>query len=173
MLFSWEHQKYQNIHPGAHFGTSLGGSWGGRRVPPCSCSTNNIQSKSWLPVLLFYWTAAAEWSTLYNHQADCPLCYSIGQHQKCDRHYTITRLTAHFTVLLYRIDRMIDNILQITRLTDHFTVLLDSIDRIHRMHDRWYAITRLTAHYIILLHNTDKMINNMQSLGWLPTLLLY
>ena len=27
MLFSWEHQKYQNIHPGAHFGTSLGGSW--------------------------------------------------------------------------------------------------------------------------------------------------
>ena len=38
MLFSWEHQKYQNIHPGAHFGTSLGGSWGGRRVPPCSCS---------------------------------------------------------------------------------------------------------------------------------------
>ena len=39
MLFSWEHQKYQNIHPGAHFGTSLGGSWGGRRVPPGSCST--------------------------------------------------------------------------------------------------------------------------------------
>ena len=39
MLFSWEHQKYQNIHPGAHFGTSLGGSWGGRRVPPCSCLT--------------------------------------------------------------------------------------------------------------------------------------
>ena len=30
MLFSWEHQKYQNIHPGAHFGTGLGGSWGGR-----------------------------------------------------------------------------------------------------------------------------------------------
>ena len=41
MLFSWEHQKYQNTHPGAHFGTSLGGSWGGRRVPPCSCSTNS------------------------------------------------------------------------------------------------------------------------------------
>ena len=29
MLFSWEHLKYQNSLPGAHFGTSLGGSWGG------------------------------------------------------------------------------------------------------------------------------------------------
>ena len=42
MLFSWEHQKYQNIHPGAHFGTSLGGSWGGSRVLPCSCSTISL-----------------------------------------------------------------------------------------------------------------------------------
>ena len=28
MLCSWEHLKYHNEHPGAHFGTSLGGSWG-------------------------------------------------------------------------------------------------------------------------------------------------
>ena len=28
MLFSWEHLKYQNSHPGAHFGISLGGPWG-------------------------------------------------------------------------------------------------------------------------------------------------
>ena len=134
---------------------------------------DNTQSSSWLPTLLFYWTAAAEWSTLYNHQADCPFCYSIGQQQQNDRHYTITKLTAHFAIVLdstSSVIRMIDNILQITRLTDHFTFLLDSIDR---MHDRWYTITRLTAHCIILLHNTDKMINSMQSLGWLPTLLPY
>ena len=46
ILFSWEHQKYQNIHPGAYFGTSLGGSWGGRRVPPCSCSTKPLNGNS-------------------------------------------------------------------------------------------------------------------------------
>ena len=40
MLFSWEHLKYQNWHPGAHFGTSLGGSWGGWNVPWYSCWTN-------------------------------------------------------------------------------------------------------------------------------------
>ena len=39
MLFSWEHLKYQNWHPGAHFGTSLGGSWGGWNVPWYSCWT--------------------------------------------------------------------------------------------------------------------------------------
>ena len=42
MLFSWEHQKYQNLHPGAHFGTSIRGSWGGCRVPPCSCSITSV-----------------------------------------------------------------------------------------------------------------------------------
>ncbi len=29
--FFWEHQEYQNRHPGAHFGTSLARSWGGAR----------------------------------------------------------------------------------------------------------------------------------------------
>ena len=29
------------MHPGAQFGTNLGGSWGGHRVPPCSCSTTS------------------------------------------------------------------------------------------------------------------------------------
>ena len=36
MLFSWEHLKYQNSHPGAHFGTGLGEPWGGCSEPEIS-----------------------------------------------------------------------------------------------------------------------------------------
>ena len=36
MLFSWEHLKYQNSHPGAHFGTSLREPWGGCSEPDVS-----------------------------------------------------------------------------------------------------------------------------------------
>ena len=36
MLFPWEHLKYQNSHPGAHFGTGLGEPWGGCSEPEIS-----------------------------------------------------------------------------------------------------------------------------------------
>ena len=77
---------------------------------------------------------------IYNHPADCSLYNSVAQHWQNDQQYAITRLTAHFTALLNSTDS--DTQCTITKLTAHFTFLLDSIDR---------------------------MIDDIQSPGWLLT----
>ena len=44
MLFSWEHLKYQNSHPGAHFGTGLWEPWGGCSEPKISFRAISLTS---------------------------------------------------------------------------------------------------------------------------------
>ena len=148
-------------------------------------------------------------TVIYTAQSPGWFYYSIAQHQQIDRHYTITRLTAHFTILLHSFSSMIDIIqspgwlptLQFycTTLTEWKAIYIHQLECLHCCsiqqcqliviyiaqlpgwlyysivlhweYDSQCIITWLTAHFGILLDSTSRMIDNIQSPDWLPTLL--